>query len=190
MPKNVKQLLETIKRNPELRENVTAWVKHPPTPAEYRDIPLSLANQIITSALQKKGIRRSYSHQARAVATNALELGIDIGSLQSSVLVGYPRGIASTWRQMGRAGRGQNVSSAILIASFNPLDQHIINHPEYLFAQNPENALVNPENLLILVSQLKCAAFELPFEIHERFSVVQVQEILSYLSEHRIVHRA
>ncbi len=124
------------------------------------------------------------------VTTNALELGIDIGSLQSAVLVGYPGTVASTWQQMGRAGRGEEVSAAVLVASSSPLDQHIINHPEYFFAQSPENALINPDNLLILVSHLKCAAFELPFKKGERFGDQSVDEVLKYLAEHRILHQS
>ncbi len=124
------------------------------------------------------------------VATNALELGIDIGSLDASVLVGYPGNIASTWQQIGRAGRGDRPSVAVLVASSNALDQHIINHPEYFFAQSPENALVNPDNLLILVSHIKCAAFELPFATGEVFGREPVDQILEYLGEHRVVHRS
>jgi len=124
------------------------------------------------------------------VATNALELGIDIGSLQAAVLVGYPGTVASTWQQMGRVGRGEEVSAAFLVASSNALDQHIINHPEYFFSQSPESALINPDNLLILVNHLKCAAFELPFARGEKFGDQDIEEILIYLAEHRILHRS
>ncbi len=136
----------------------------------------------------ERGLRSGYIDGV--VATNALELGIDIGSLQAAVLVGYPGTVASTWQQMGRVGRGKEVSAAVLVASSNPLDQHIINHPEYFFSQSPESALINPDNLLILVNHLKCAAFELPFSRGERFGGQQVEEILNYLAEYRILHQS
>jgi DEAD/DEAH box helicase domain-containing protein len=97
------------------------------------------------------------------VSTNALELGVDIGALDACVMTGYPGTVASTWQQAGRAGRRQDVSAAILIASSNPLDQFIISQPDYFFGRPPEHGLINPDNLLILISHLKCAAFELPF---------------------------
>src|ERR1051326_3044697 len=94
------------------------------------------------------------------VATNALELGIDIGSLDAVVMAGYPGTIASTWQRAGRAGRRQTASLAVLVASSSPLDQYIIEHPEYFFDRPPEHAYINPDNLEILLSHLKCAAFE------------------------------
>jgi DEAD/DEAH box helicase domain-containing protein len=103
------------------------------------------------------------------VATNALELGIDIGRLDACVLCGYPGTIASTWQQAGRAGRRRGTSLTLLVASSSALDQYIIAHPEYFFKQSPENALANPDNLYILMNHLKCAAFELPFLDGETF---------------------
>ncbi|HEX5505567.1 MAG TPA: Zn-binding domain-containing protein, partial [Thermomicrobiales bacterium] len=97
------------------------------------------------------------------VSTNALELGVDIGALDACVMTGYPGTVASTWQQAGRAGRRQGVSAAVLVASSSPLDQFIVGHPDYFFRQPPEHGLINPDNLLILLSHLKCAAFELPF---------------------------
>lgn len=101
------------------------------------------------------------------VSTNALELGVDIGALDACVMTGYPGTVASTWQQAGRAGRRQDVAAAILVASSSPLDQFIIGHPDYFFGQPPEHGLINPDNLLILLSHLKCAAFELPFNTGE-----------------------
>lgn len=121
------------------------------------------------------------------VSTNALELGIDIGSLEACVLVGYPGSIASTWQQMGRAGRRFGRSVAVLIARNLPLDQFIINHPEYFFDQSPEHGLIHPDNLQILVSHIKCAAFELPFTQRETFGKENLAEILEFLSEEGIV---
>src|SRR5437764_4932703 len=103
------------------------------------------------------------------VATNALELGIDIGSPDAVVMAGYPGTIASTWQRAGRAGRRQSASIAGLVASSAPLDQYIIEHPEYFFDRPPESAHINPDNLEILLSHLKCAAFELPIRDGERF---------------------
>ena len=123
------------------------------------------------------------------VSTNALELGIDIGQLDACVMVGYPGTVASTWQQAGRAGRRAGVSAAILVASSAPLDQYIINHPEYFFERPPESGIVNPNNLVILMSHVKCAAFELPFEADERFGIDGTIELLEYLEEHDVLHR-
>ncbi|MGI5877246.1 MAG: DEAD/DEAH box helicase [Christensenellales bacterium] len=117
------------------------------------------------------------------VSTNALELGIDIGSLSACVLCGYPGTIASTWQQSGRAGRRNDVSLTVLVANSSPLNQYIVNHPEYFFGQTPENGLINPDNLYILLSHIQCAAFELPFRNGERFGDQPVGEILGYLEE-------
>jgi DEAD/DEAH box helicase domain-containing protein len=97
-----------------------------------------------------------------AVATNALELGIDIGDLEATVLTGYPGSIASTWQQAGRSGRGQDNSLSFLVGLDNPLDQYFMRHPDYFFGGSVENALVNPANPYILRSHLLCAAWELP----------------------------
>ena len=124
------------------------------------------------------------------VSTNALELGIDIGSLDVSVLAGYPGTIASTWQRIGRAGRRSGPAVGILVASSTPLDQFIVNHPEYFLNQPPEMALINPDNIHILLSHLQCATFELPFGTDELFGGHDVCEILEYLSERGFIHRA
>lgn len=117
------------------------------------------------------------------ISTNALELGIDIGQLQAAVMCGYPGTIASAWQQAGRAGRRGSAALTILVGSNSPLDQYMITHPEYFFHRPPELGLINPDNLLILVSHLKCAAFELPFVDGEQFGVETTVEILGYLEE-------
>ncbi len=122
-------------------------------------------------------------------ATNALELGIDIGRLQAALLVGYPGTVASTWQQAGRAGRTQDLSAAFLVATSDPLDQYIVRHPEYFFGQSPEAGLVNPDNLYVVTSHVRCAAFELPLEENERFGPNTLPEILDYLQTQQIVHR-
>lgn len=127
------------------------------------------------------------------VATNALELGIDIGGMGASVLVGYPGTIAGTWQQAGRAGRGEADSLTILIASPDPLDQFLMRHPEYFFERDPEQALINPDNLLILLGHLRCAAFELPFQAGDVFGKMDVdhlREFLDYLVSEGSLHRS
>jgi DEAD/DEAH box helicase domain-containing protein len=126
------------------------------------------------------------------VATNALELGIDIGSLEAAVLTGYPGTVASTLQQMGRAGRRASTSAAILVASSNPLDQYIVSHPEYFFGRSPESGLINPDNLLILASHLKCAAFELPFADADAFGLSheETQELLALIEEDGLLYHA
>ncbi len=124
------------------------------------------------------------------VSTNALELGIDIGSMDVAVLASYPGSIASTWQRAGRAGRKTGASAAVLVASSSPLDQFIINHPDYFFAQSPEKALVNPDNPSILISHVGCAAFELPFIDGEKFGRVEIDSILSLLEKENILHHS
>ena len=136
----------------------------------------------------ERGLR---SGQIQAVvSTNALELGIDIGALEACVLCGYPGTIASTWQQSGRAGRRHGVSVTILVATSNALDQFIVTHPDYFFTQPAENALLNPDNLYILLSHFKCAAYELPFKAGETLgNAAGGDEMLSYLEESGILRR-
>ncbi len=124
------------------------------------------------------------------VSTNALELGIDIGALDVAVMAGYPGTIAATWQRAGRAGRRAGRSAALMVASSAPIDQFVVRHPSYFFDASPEHALVNPDNLHILLDHIKCAAFELPFAASERFGREDVQEILGILAEEGFVHRS
>jgi DEAD/DEAH box helicase domain-containing protein len=124
------------------------------------------------------------------VATNALELGIDVGSLDACVLAGYPGSIASTWQRAGRAGRRSGSSCAVLVASSAPLDQFIVQHPDYFFGSSPEHAHIQPDNLEILVNHLKCAAFELPISPDERFGNVDLPELCERLGEAGFLHRS
>jgi DEAD/DEAH box helicase domain-containing protein len=123
------------------------------------------------------------------VSTNALELGIDVGSLDATVMAGYPGTIASTWQRAGRAGRRSGSSCAVLVASSAPLDQFIAQHPDYFFGRSPEHAFVQPDNLEILVNHLKCAAFELPIAASETFGGVDLPELCERLSEGGFLHR-
>ena len=124
------------------------------------------------------------------VATNALELGIDIGSLDAAVLAGYPGTLASVWQRAGRAGRRSGSSAAVLVASSAPLDQFIVQNPDYFFERSPEHGYINPDNLEILVAHLKCAAFELPIEEGEAFGGVDLRALCEFLAERGFLHRA
>ncbi|MFJ7745942.1 DEAD/DEAH box helicase [Peribacillus sp. NPDC097295] len=123
------------------------------------------------------------------VSTNALELGVDIGQLQVCIMTGYPGSVASTWQQAGRAGRRHGEALILMVASSTPIDQYIVQNPEYFFDRSPESARINPENLIILVDHLKCAAYELPFNENEEFGPLDVKEILEYLVEERVIHQ-
>jgi DEAD/DEAH box helicase domain-containing protein len=121
------------------------------------------------------------------VSTNALELGIDIGQLDVSLITGYPGSIASTWQQAGRAGRRQTTSVSIMVCSSSPLDQYLAEHPQYFFDKNPETANIDQDNLPILMSHLKCAAFELPFTNQENFGTDATQQLLKYLRDEQVL---
>ena len=123
------------------------------------------------------------------VTTNALELGIDIGSLDACVMAGYAGSIASTWQRAGRAGR-RGTSCAVFVASSAPLDQFIVQHPDYFFGSSPEHAHIQPDNLEILVNHLKCAAFELPLSLDERFGNVDLPELCERLAEAGFLQRS
>jgi DEAD/DEAH box helicase domain-containing protein len=124
------------------------------------------------------------------VSTSALELGIDVGSLDAVVMAGYPGTIAATWQRAGRAGRRSGSSCAVLVASSSPLDQFIVRHPDYFFGNTPEHAFIQPDNLEILINHLKCAAFELPIAPSERFGDVDVPDLCARLAEAGFLHLA
>jgi len=120
-------------------------------PAERRDIEKAL-----------------FSGELKAVvSTNALELGIDVGTLDAAILVGYPGSIASSWQQAGRAGRGMDASLAVLIPHNSPIDQYMVQHPDYFFGRSPENAVIDPYNPHVVLSHLRAAIFELPLSTRE-----------------------
>jgi DEAD/DEAH box helicase domain-containing protein len=123
------------------------------------------------------------------VATNALELGIDIGGMGASVVMGYPGQLASLWQQFGRAGRTREASLSVLVASSNPLDQYVATNPDFIFERSVERGLIDPDNLFILGSHLKCAAFELPFSAGEVFGA-HTDELLDILHEEGVIQRS
>ena len=122
----------------------------------------------------ERGLRSGEIHEV--VSTNALELGVDIGSLDVAVLTGYPGTLASTLQQAGRAGRRGGMSLAVLVCRSTALDQYIAAHPEYVFERPEERAVTDPDNLIVFVSHLKCAAFELPFDEGELFGEMSFLE--------------
>ncbi|MHA2620110.1 MAG: DEAD/DEAH box helicase [bacterium JZ-2024 1] len=123
------------------------------------------------------------------ISTNALELGIDIGSLEFAVLAGYPGTIASTYQQWGRAGRKYQTSAALLVASSAPMDQFLYHRPEHLIGASPESARVAPNNPFILSAHLKCALFELPLKNGESFSGnAPVADVLDFLRVQGVAH--
>jgi DEAD/DEAH box helicase domain-containing protein len=148
----------------------------------YRSGYLPLQRREIERGLRDGNVRG-------VVATNALELGIDIGALDACVVTGFPGTIASAWQQMGRAGRRADSSVAVLVLSSSPLDQFLAAHPEYFFERSPEAGLIDPNNLIILLSHIKCGAFELPFEDGETFGTnASTGDILRFLEENELVH--
>ncbi len=115
------------------------------------------------------------------VSTSALELGLDIGTMDVSISIGYPGSIASTLQQMGRAGRQSRESLSILLATSTPIDQYLANHPEYFLGLSPEKAYINPNHLLILMQHLRCAAYELPFQEPFQYGNLPTQYIQEFL---------
>jgi DEAD/DEAH box helicase domain-containing protein len=208
----LQQKIQTIvfARTRQSVELILRYLRRAPPP------PTSFSAQVEVSRTEKRirGYRSGYLPRQRreierglrdgrvraVISTNALELGIDIGELGAVVLAGYPGTIAGTWQQAGRAGRqsgdsgaGDNLSMATLVTSSSPLDQFLARHPDYFFGRSPERALINPDNLLILLRHLRCAAFELPLREGESFGRVKgarVLEFLKFLQEAGVLHQS
>jgi DEAD/DEAH box helicase domain-containing protein len=152
----------------------------------YRGGYLPQTRRRIEGALREGEIRC-------VVATNALELGIDIGALDAVVCAGYPGTMAGLWQRFGRAGRRRDLSLAVLVSSSNPVDQFMARHPRQLISAPIEHARIDPDNIEILIQHLKCAAFELPFEPDDVFGDVPddaLVEALDYLADNGVVHAA
>ena len=149
----------------------------------YRSGYLPLERRAIEAGLRDGSVRA-------VVSTNALELGIDVGQLDAAVLLGYPGSVASTWQQLGRAGRRETTSLGVLIATDSPLDQFMVRHPEYLLSTPPESGLIDPDNLLVLGGHVQAAAFELAFAEGELFGTADVGTLLDCFAEDGLVHRS
>jgi DEAD/DEAH box helicase domain-containing protein len=169
----LKYLKESCERGQVPRETVRGY-RGGYLPKERREIERKLRDGVIRAV----------------VATNALELGIDIGSLDSVILAGYPGTIAATWQRAGRAGRRQKPSLAVMVASSAPLDQYMVEHPEYFFHRPPEAAYINANNLEIVMNHLKCAAFELPIQDGEKFGPQETGALCEFLSETGVLHHS
>jgi DEAD/DEAH box helicase domain-containing protein len=166
-----------------LRDAIASEGGDPKTVHGYRGGYLADERRTIEKGLREGSIRG-------VVATNALELGVDIGQLEAAVLAGYPGTIASALQQSGRAGRRSNVSAAVIVASASPLDQFIVTHPRYFFERSVEHGLIAPDNLIILTNHIKCASFELPFDAGEKFGrFEQTTELLEALVEEGILNK-
>ncbi len=164
-----------------LQEDFAAAPGGPQEVRGYRGGYLPLERRTIERDLRGSQLRG-------VVATNALELGIDVGSLDVALLAAYPGTIASTWQRAGRAGRRTGTSAAVLVASSAPLDQFIVQNPEYFFGRSPEHGYVNPDNLFILLNHLKCAAFELPLRDDEKFGSLDLRRLCQHLEETGFLH--
>ncbi|HEY5971960.1 MAG TPA: helicase-related protein, partial [Pseudoxanthomonas sp.] len=123
------------------------------------------------------------------IATSALELGVDIGSLDVVVLNGYPGTVAATWQRFGRAGRRQQPSLGVLVASSQPLDQYVVRHPDFFADAPPEHARIAPDQPLILFDHIRCGSFELSFLVGEAFGPIDPSVYLEALAETEVVHR-
>jgi DEAD/DEAH box helicase domain-containing protein len=166
-----------------LRDQCAAEGLDPQSVRGYRAGYLAEERRAIEAGLRDGSVRC-------VVATSALELGVDIGSLGATVIAGYPGTVASFWQQAGRAGRREEESLAILVASSDPLDQFLVSHPEFLLGRSPEHARINPDNLAVLAGHLRCSAFELPFSRGERFGAENVDDLLAALAEEGELHRS
>ncbi len=124
------------------------------------------------------------------VSTNALELGVDIGSLDVSIIVGYPGSVASLWQQAGRAGRRSGTSITVLVANSSAINQYLCAEPQYLFDRTPESGIIDPDNLIIKTSHIKCASFELPFGEEDYGGDANTHQILDYLTESKVLRKS
>src|SRR6185295_9417367 len=167
-----------------LREHLADEVKDPDTIMAYRGGYLPETRRRVERGLREGEI-------LCVVATNALELGIDIGELDAVICAGYPGSVAGAFQRFGRAGRRGSSSIAVMVASSAPLDQYLARNPDHLFDRDAESARIDPQNTEILIQHLKCAAFELPFVIGEAYGAMQggdTEAALRFLADHGVVH--
>jgi DEAD/DEAH box helicase domain-containing protein len=163
---------ELKESEPYLMDKITAY-RAGYLPEERREIEKNLKNGVL------RGV----------TSTNALELGIDVGTLDSVIISGYPGTIISTWQQAGRAGRGNNESIAVLIAFQDPLDQYLMRHPEVFFDKPHEHAIIDLSNPYILSGHLMCAASEMPIRLEDDgiYFVDDTEDVLKALETHGLV---
>jgi len=166
-----------------LRERMKKQISEPHAVEGYRGGYLPRQRRAIEKGLREGSIKG-------VVSTNALELGIDIGTLSAAVINGYPGSISSLWQQAGRAGRKQDLSVAVFVGNSSPVDQFLLHHPEYLFGRPFEAGIIDPDNLVVMMSHVKCAAFEIPFEKNETFGAGPVADFLSHLEREKVVHQS
>jgi DEAD/DEAH box helicase domain-containing protein len=200
-------LFETIRISEPLIKNDLQSIIFARTRRTVELLLASLHQYFPASKEKMKGYRSGYLPKDRreierglrekkvttVVATNALELGVDIGALDVSILVGYPGTIASTIQQIGRSGRKSQDSLAVLVATADPIDQFLARNPDYLLGLHPENALIDPDHLLILLNHLQCSAFEIPFTKNDHFGSLSPKflgEFLTFLSDQGILHES
>lgn len=166
-----------------LKRTMSRMHRDPDRIAGYRSGYLPLERRRIEQGLKN-------GHLLGVVSTNALELGIDIGGLDVSIMAGYPGTIASAWQQAGRAGRKASTALSIYVGGNSPIDQFLMTHPEFFFGRSPEQGIINPDNLTILASHLKCGSFELPFERTEAFGGTDPKPILQYLEDQHVLRHS
>ena len=166
-------ILSKLRGGPHLGRNEVRGYRGGYLPAERREIERGL----------REGTVRA------VVATNALELGVDIGEAQAVVLCGYPGSLASFWQRTGRAGRRQESSIAVCVVGSSPIDQFIARNPDFVLRESVEAALINPDNVYVYTSHLKCAAFELPLVESEAFGVPTTDGALAMLEEAGVLHK-
>ncbi|MBI5154313.1 DEAD/DEAH box helicase, partial [Candidatus Poribacteria bacterium] len=166
-----------------LKRTMTRMHRDPDRICGYRSGYLPKERRAIEDGIKKGRI-------LGVVSTNALELGIDIGGLDVSILAGYPGTIASAWQQAGRAGRKAAASLSVYVGGNSALDQFLMTHPEFFFGGSPEQGIINADNLAVLASHLKCGTFELPFDDGERFGASDPRPILQYLEDERVVRHS
>jgi DEAD/DEAH box helicase domain-containing protein len=164
-----------------LRDALDGDPRHPPRVRAYRGGYLPTERRATERELRDGALDC-------VVATNALELGVDIGALDVCVLNGYPGTVAGTWQRLGRAGRRRHESLGVLVATSFPLDQYLVSHPDFFLGASPEHARIDPDQLLILLDHVRCAAFELPFKDGERFGGSDLRALLDYLQDERVLH--
>ena len=174
---NVELLLKTVRRK--LQDNG----KSPELAAGYRSGYLPKERRAIETGLRDGRIRG-------VISTNALELGIDIGSLEFAVLHGYPGSVASLRQQIGRAGRRNSFSAAVMVASSNATDRFIAANPQMLVNAPSERARINPSNPYVFVSHALCSVFELPFHKGDKFAGQNIDRILDYYAKRNVLRAA